>query len=147
MTAQLGAMRVTQELDALSTMGVSPTRRLVLPKAVALVIALPLLTVWTDLVALVGGVVSATMTLRIGARQFVAALPAAVPLVNYFIGLSKAAVFGLLIAITASHFGLRIKPNTQSLSRETTNAVVTAITLVILVDAIFAVVLQGVGMP
>jgi phospholipid/cholesterol/gamma-HCH transport system permease protein len=147
MTAQLGVMRVTKELDAYSAMGVSHTRRLVLPKVIALVIALPLLAVWTDLIALAGGIVAATLALGIGAEQFLVQLPTAVPLVNYFIGLGKAAVFGLMIALTAGHFGLRIQPDTQSLSRETTNAVVVAITFVILMDAIFAVVFQGVGMP
>jgi len=147
MTAQLGVMRVTKELDAYSAMGVSHTRRLVLPKLVALAIALPLLTVWTDLIALTAGIVSAAVTLKIGVRQFLEALPSAVPVANYFIGLGKAAVFGLFIALTAGYFGLRIQPDTQSLSRETTNAVVAAITLVILMDAIFAILFQGVGIP
>lgn len=147
MTAQLGVMRVTKELDAYAAMGVSHTRRLVLPKVVALVIALPLLTVWTDFVALMAGIFSAAITLKVGVREFIEALPSAVPIVNYVIGLGKAAVFGLFVGLTAGHFGLRIQPDTQSLSRETTNAVVTSITLVILMDAVFAIVFEGVGTP
>lgn len=146
MTAQLGVMRVTQELDALTVMGISPTLRLVLPKVLALLITMPLLVVWTDAMALAGGMVAAKVQLGISFLSFLHALPAAVPLVNLWIGLGKGAVFGVLVALTAAHFGLRIKPNTQSLGLETTNSVVTSITLVIVVDAAFAVLLQHVGL-
>jgi len=80
-------------------------------------------------------------------RQFIELLPGVVPVVNLWIGLSKGAVFGLVVASIACHFGLRIKPDTESLATETTNSVVTAITLVIVVDAIFAIIFQGVGLP
>ncbi len=146
MTAQLGVMRVTQELDALTTMGISPTLRLVLPKVVALLIVMPLLVVWTDAIALLGGMLAVKLELGIAYSQFLRALPSAVPLVNLWIGLGKGAVFGVLVAMTAAHFGLRIEPNTRSLGVETTNSVVSSITLVIVVDAVFAILLQNVGM-
>lgn len=147
MTARLGVMRLTQELDALEAMGISRSLRLVQPKVIALIVGLPLLVVWTDLIALFGGALSAWLELDIGLPLFVRKLPDAVPVANYFIGLGKAAVFGFLIALVACHFGLRIKPDTESLGHETTNSVVVAITSVILMDAIFAILFRGVGMP
>jgi phospholipid/cholesterol/gamma-HCH transport system permease protein len=147
MTARLGAMRVTQELDALSAIGISHSLRLVLPKVIAMGVALPLLVVWTDLVALVGGAMSARVELDLSPYQFILKLPGAVPVANYYIGLAKGVVFGLFIALIACHFGLRIEPNTESLGNETTNSVVVAITLVILVDAVFAIACRNVGLP
>lgn len=147
MTAQIGIMRVTEELDALSAMGISHSLRLTLPKVMALTIVLPLIGVWTSGMALIGGMVSAQTTLDISYQQFFLKLPDAVPLVNMFIGLLKSAVFGLFIALIACHFGFRIKPNTESLGNETTNSVVAAITVVIMVDAVFAILFMKVGMP
>lgn len=147
MTAQIGIMRVTEELDALSAMGISHSLRLTLPKVMALTIVLPLIGVWTSSMALIGGMVSAQNTLDISYQQFFLKLPDVVPLVNIFIGLLKSAVFGLMIALIACHFGFRIKPNTESLGNETTNSVVAAITVVIMIDAIFAILFMGVGMP
>jgi phospholipid/cholesterol/gamma-HCH transport system permease protein len=145
-TASLGVMRVTQELDALEAMGISRSLRLILPKVLALLIAMPLLVVWTDMIALIGGALAAHMELEISVHQFFLKLPGAVPVSNFFIGLAKGSAFGLFIALTACHFGLRIKPDTQSLGNETTNSVVTSITLVILLDAIFAIAFKGVGL-
>jgi phospholipid/cholesterol/gamma-HCH transport system permease protein len=147
MTAQIGIMRVTEELDALSAMGISHSLRLVLPKVAALTMAMPLLSVWTSAAALVGGMFSAQNTLDISYQQFMMKLPDVVPLMNVFIGFGKSAVFGLMIALIACHFGFRIKPNTESLGNETTNSVVAAITVVIMVDAVFAILFMGVGMP
>jgi phospholipid/cholesterol/gamma-HCH transport system permease protein len=147
MTAQIGIMRVTEELDALSAMGISHSLRLTLPKVAALTIVLPLIGVWTSAMALIGGMVSAQNTLDISYQQFFLKLPDVVPLINVFIGLGKSAVFGLMIALIACHFGFRIKPNTESLGNETTNSVVAAITVVIMVDALFAILFMNVGMP
>jgi phospholipid/cholesterol/gamma-HCH transport system permease protein len=146
MTAQLGVMRLTRELDALAVMGISRTLRLVLPKVVALAITLPLLILWTDMNALAGGMISAKVQLGISYSQFLDGLPAAVPIANLWLGVGKAAVFGILIALIASHYGLRIKPNTESLGMNTTASVVASITVVIIVDAIFAVVFSDVGL-
>ncbi|MEN3364680.1 MAG: phospholipid/cholesterol/gamma-HCH transport system permease protein [Burkholderiales bacterium] len=145
MTAQLGVMRVTRELDALAVMGISHTLRLVLPKVIALAVTLPLLVLWSDAIALAGGMISAHVQLGIGYRQFLDGLPAAVPIANLWLGIGKGVAFGILIALVASHFGLRIKPNTESLGENTTASVVAAITVVIIVDAIFAVVFSNVG--
>lgn len=145
MTAQIGVMRVTEELDALSVMGIPHTLRLVLPKMLALAIAMPLLILWTNAVALIGGMVSAQLQLGIDYRYFIASLPAAVPIANLWLGLAKGIVFGMFIALVACHFGLRIKPNTESLGQGTTSSVVTATTLVIVIDAIFAIMFSDVG--
>ena len=144
-TAQLGVMRVTEELDALSVMGISHTLRLILPKVAALAVVLPLLVLWTSGVALLGGAVSAKVELGMSIGQFFAGLPAAVPDVNLWLGIGKGVVFGVLIALIACHFGLRIQPNTESLAAGTTRSVVTSITAVIVADAIFAVIFSDVG--
>jgi phospholipid/cholesterol/gamma-HCH transport system permease protein len=144
-TAQLGVMRVTEELDAMLVMGIPHGFRLIMPKAVALAISMPLLVVWTDTMALAGGMVAAKLELGLSPEYFFHALPAAVPVVNYWIGLAKGVMFGILIALVSCHFGLRIKPNTESLGHGTTTSVVTAITVVILADALFAIIFNGVG--
>jgi phospholipid/cholesterol/gamma-HCH transport system permease protein len=145
MTAQIGVMRVTEELDALAVMGIPHTLRLVLPKTIALAIAMPLLILWTDAIALIGGMVSAQVQLGIDHRYFIDSLPASVPISNVWLGLAKGVVFGIFIALIACHFGLRIKPNTESLGQGTTSSVVTAITLVIVIDAVFAILFRNVG--
>jgi len=119
----------------------------VLPKIAALSLVMPLLSEWTNVAALLGGMVSALVTLDISMGQFVMKLPEVVPLANVFIGLGKSAVFGLAIALLACHFGFRIKPNTESLGIETTNSVVASITAVIMIDAVFAILLMKVGVP
>jgi len=144
-TAQLGVMRVTEELDALSVMGIPYTVRLVLPKVLALAITMPLLILWTTSIALIGGAIAAQVTLDISVTQFITGLPGAVPGVNLVIGIGKGVVFGALIALVACHFGLRIQPNTESLGIGTTNSVVTSITAVIIADAVFAIMFNDVG--
>lgn len=144
-TAQLGVMRVNEELDAMLVMGLPHGFQLILPKVLALAIAMPLLVVWTDAMALAGGMAAASMELGMAPSYFLQRLPDAVPLANYWIGLGKGMVFGILIALIACHFGLRIQPNTESLGQGTTASVVTAITVVILADAVFAIIFKNVG--
>lgn len=147
MTAQLGVMRVTEEIDALTTMGIPRSLRLVFPKVVALGVTLPLLVLWATAIALVGGMVSAQMQLDISLGFFLETLPKAVPVANLWIGLLKGVVFGIAIALVACHFGLRVQPNTESLSANTTASVVSAITVVILIDAVLAIVTRDIGLP
>jgi len=144
-TAQLGVMRVTEELDALSVMGIPHTVRLILPKIVALAIAMPLLILWTSGIALIGGALAASTQLGISVNSFMNGLPGAVPIVNIWLAMGKGVMFGGLIALVACHFGLRVQPNTESLGIGTTNSVVTSITAVIIADAIFAVIFSDVG--
>lgn len=147
MTAQIGVMRVTEEIDALSTLGVSRTIRVVLPKVAALTVAMPLLVLWSSASALLGGALAAFWQLDFSFTYFFSMLPKAVPIANLWIGLAKGAVFGFLIALLACQFGLHVRPNTESLSMRTTASVVTAITLVIIVDAVFAIFTRNLGMP
>ncbi len=145
-TAQIGVMRVTEELDAMRVMGISHSFRLVLPRALALAVAMPLLSTWTTLSALAGGMFAADAALGITPTFFLSALPEAVQIGNLGLALGKSVVFGLLIALIGCHFGLRVQPNTQSLGQGTTASVVTSITMVILVDALFAVLFKDVGL-
>ncbi|MFZ4538694.1 MlaE family lipid ABC transporter permease subunit [Propionivibrio sp.] len=147
MTAQIGVMRVTEEIDALATMGVSRSLRLVLPKVAALAIAMPLLVVWCSAAGIFGGMVSANLEMGLAYGFFIEALPKAVPVGNVWIGIGKGFFFGMLIALISCHFGLKVRPNTESLSSKTTTAVVTAITMVIIVDAVFAILTRNLGLP
>jgi phospholipid/cholesterol/gamma-HCH transport system permease protein len=145
MTAQIGVMRVTEELDAMRVMGIPRGLRLVLPRVLALAVAMPLISMWTSAAALVGGMVAADIALGISPAYFMQALPRAVPLANLWLALGKSAVFGILIALIACYHGLRVLPNTESLGQRTTSSVVISITTVILIDALFAVLFRGVG--
>ena len=144
-TAQIGVMRVTEELDAMRVMGISQGYRLVMPRALAMAVAMPLVAVWTTVAALFGGVLSADLTLGISPAFFLSSLPAAVEVSNLSLTVTKSMVFGVLIALIGCHYGLRIEPNTESLGQGTTASVVTSITVVILVDALFAVVFKDIG--
>ena len=145
-TAQIGVMRVTEELDAMRVMGIPHGLRLILPRVLALGIAMPLLVMWTNIVALTGGALAAKIVLGIDMSYFARALPGVVPVANLWIGLGKGVAFGMLIAIVGCHFGFRIKANSQSLGEGTTTSVVTSITIVILADAVFAILFQNVGL-
>ena len=144
-TAQIGVMRVTEELDAMRVMGIAKGFRLVMPRALALAIVMPLISVWTTIAALLGGMMAASVAMDITPAFFINALPAAVEVSNLTLATAKSVVFGVLIALVACHFGLRVKPNTESLGKGTTASVVTSITVVILVDALFAVLFKNVG--
>lgn len=145
MAAQIGVMRVTEEIDALATMGISRILRVVLPKVLGLTFIAPFLVIWTSVWALIGGAISANIELGLGFRFFFEYLATVVQPVNITLGLIKGLMFGFIVAIMACHFGLRIKPNTESLSRSTTSSVVTAITCVILIDAGFAILTSSIG--
>ena len=145
MTAQLGVMRVTEELDAMSVMGIPVSYRLIMPKVIALTITMPLIVIWTDVMALLGGMIAAKIEIDMSPQFFLHKLPDAVAIANYWIGLGKGAVFGLLISIVACHYGMRILPNTDSLGQGTTSSVVISITTVIIADAIFAIIFNALG--
>ncbi len=145
-TAQIGVMRVTEELDAMRVMGIPHGLRITLPRVIALGVAMPLLVMWTNVVALLGGALAAKLVLGIDMSYFARSLPGVVSIANLWIGLGKGVVFGGLIAIVACHFGFRIKANSRSLGIGTTTSVVTSITVVILADAVFAILFRNVGL-
>lgn len=129
----------------MQVMGISHGQRLVLPRVIALALAMPLVVLWTDLMALAGGMVVAAVHLDLSPAWFVLSLRDAVTLGNFWIGLGKGVLFGALIALIACYYGLKVEPNTESLGQGTTASVVMSITSVILVDAICAVVFSEVG--
>jgi phospholipid/cholesterol/gamma-HCH transport system permease protein len=144
-TAQIGVMRVTEELDAMRVMGIPLGFRLVMPRAFALALVMPLIAVWTTLAALGGGMLAADLSMGLSPTFFLNNLPRAVQVANLTLAMCKSVVFGFLIALIGCHYGLRVKPNTASLGQGTTASVVTSITVVILVDALFAVVFKNAG--
>jgi phospholipid/cholesterol/gamma-HCH transport system permease protein len=146
MTAQIGVMRVTGELEAMSVLGISHIRRLVVPKVIGQLVALPLIVAWTDAMAIVGGMVGARVQLGISYDSFLHGIVRLVPLSNVMFGVGKGALFGALIALISCHFGFRIQPDTESLSAGTTRAVVTALTAVLILDAVLAIAFSHVGM-
>ena len=141
-TAQIGIMRINQELDAMSVLGLSQTLRLAWPKVIALMIIMPLLALWTDILALLGGMLAAQMELGLTLPRFLERLPEVVALRHLWIGLVKSVAFGALIGLIACFFGFNVESSSESLGRATTRSVVTGITLVILADALFAVMLS-----
>ncbi len=144
-TAQIGVMRVTEELDAMRVMGIPHGFRLVMPRALALALAMPLVALWTTLAALAGGMLAADVAMGVSPGYFVQALPTVVKVSNLWLAMGKSVVFGVGIALIGCHWGLSVKPNTQSLGEGTTASVVSAITMVILVDAVFAVAFKNLG--
>ena len=141
-TAQIGVMRVTQELDAMEVMGISHGQRLIMPRVIALAITMPSLIMWTDTMALLGGILAAQYELGLSMVWSLQRLPDAIGISNFWIGNVKGVTFGIWIALVACHFGLRIEPNTESLGRGTTTSVVTSITGVILIDAVYAIIIN-----
>ncbi len=141
--AQIGTLKVTEEIDALRTIGISPMDLLVLPKVIALVIALPLLTVYTDVMGILGGMVMARAQLDVGFSTFIERLDHAVSLTSFLIGIGKAPVFAVIIALVGCYQGFQVSGSAESVGRQTTLSVVQSIFLVILVDALFSIAFSG----
>jgi phospholipid/cholesterol/gamma-HCH transport system permease protein len=138
-TAQIGTMKVTEEIDALRTIGISPLDLLVLPKLLALAIALPLLTVFTDVMGVLGGMVMARAQLGVSYGTFVDRLDEAITLTSFLIGVGKAPVFAAIIALVGCYQGFRVSGSADSVGRQTTVSVVQSIFLVILTDALLSI--------
>lgn len=138
--AQIGTMKVTEEIDALRTIGVGPLDLLVLPKVLALAVALPLLTVYTDVMGVLGGMVMARPQLGISFATFIDRLEYAVTPTSFLVGVGKAPVFAVIIALVGCYQGFQVTGSAESVGRRTTVSVVQSIFLVILVDALFSVV-------
>lgn len=138
-TAQIGTMTVTEEVDALRTLGIAPIDLLVLPKLLALMLALPLLTVYSDIMGVIGGMVVAQTQLGVGFSDFLNRFSDAVKLSSYLVGVGKAPVFAALIALVGCFQGFRVSGGADSVGRQTTLSVVQGIFLVIVADAAFSV--------
>lgn len=137
--AQIGTMAVTEEIDAMRTLGITPMDLLVLPKVVALVIALPLLTVFADVMGVLGGMIMAWAQLDVGPVDFLDRFSKAVSITTFAIGVGKAPVFAAIIAVVGCFQGMRTKGGADSVGRQTTRSVVQGIFLVIVADALFSI--------
>jgi phospholipid/cholesterol/gamma-HCH transport system ATP-binding protein len=133
-------MKVTEEIDALRTIGVPPLELLVLPKMIALVIVMPLLTVYTDVTGVLGGMIMAQWKLGVDMRAFLDRLDDAIVLSTYWTGLVKAPVFAMIVALVGCYRGFQVTGSAESVGTQTTMSVVQAIFLVIVTDAMFSIV-------
>ena len=140
-TAQLGVMKLTEEIDAMKTMGFEPFRFLVLPRIIALMISMPLLIFFADIVGIFGGMVVAKAQLNISFSSFLEHLQGALDSKHYWVGIFKGPFFAWLIAAVACFRGLQVSRDTESIGRYTTTSVVNAIFLVIACDALFSIIL------
>jgi len=143
--AQIGTMQVREEVDALETIGVSPIDLLVLPKLLALILVVPLLSVFADVLAIFGGMVQANLQLGLGFNAFFYRLEEAISYSTFMIGVGKAPVFAAIIAVVGCYQGLQVKGSAESVGRHTTISVVQSIFLVIVTDAMFSVMFSVMG--
>ncbi len=144
-SAQIGSMKVREEVDAMRTLGLDPVEVLVLPRLLALVVALPLLAFFADLMGLLGGALMSWVALDISPRLFVERLHEAVDLWTFLVGIVKAPVFAVLIAVVGCFEGMRVEGSAESVGQLTTRAVVESIFLVIVFDAVFSVFFAAIG--
>ena len=145
MAAQIGAMKVNDEVDAINVLGLSPYAVLVIPRILALLIGLPLLVFIGDVAGILGGMVVAERQLGIGASAFIARLDQVLPLKTALLGLVKAPVFALFIGVIACRMGLTVARDAQSVGANTTSTVVQSIVAVIIINAMFAVAFVELG--
>ena len=143
--AQIGTMQVNEEIDAMRTIGLDPMEVLVLPRTLALLVAMPLLAVYADLMGLAGGALMAIVSLDITFTQFTERLKDVVPIWAFWAGIIKAPVFGIAIALVGCREGLKVRGSADSVGRQTTRAVVISIFLVIVIDAMFSIFFSAVG--
>ncbi len=137
--AQIGSMAVTEEIDAMRTLGIAPLELLVLPKLIALVIVLPLLTVFADVLGVFGGMIMARAQLGVGFDEFLERFAKAISITSYAVGVGKAPVFAAIIAMVGCFQGFRTEGGADSVGRHTTRSVVQSIFLVIVADALFSI--------
>jgi phospholipid/cholesterol/gamma-HCH transport system permease protein len=145
-TAQLGTMKLTEETDAIRTLGLSPTAVLVLPRVIALMVAMPLLTFVGDAASIAGAMAVADLMLDVTPTTFVERMQTALAPRHFLIGLAKAPVFALFIAVIACRMGMAVSRDTRAIGISTTSTVVQSIVAVIVLDAFFAVLFQQLGL-
>jgi phospholipid/cholesterol/gamma-HCH transport system permease protein len=143
--AQIGTMKITEEVDAMRTIGVVPTEALVIPRMLATVIMMPLLGIYASIVAIAGGGLLCWIALEIPPATFVQRIREVTPITDFYVGMIKAPVFGAIIAMAGCFQGMRVQGNSEEVGLKTTAAVVQAIFLVIVLDAFFAVFFSSIG--
>ena len=143
--AQIGTMRLTEEVDAMRTIGVSPMEALVVPRVLACTLMMILLGFYASVLAIIGGAFLSHFALDIPFFTFLARIQEVVPLHDVWVGLTKAPVFGLIIAVAGCYQGMQVKSNAEEVGTRTTQAVVAAIFMVIVLDAFFAIFFTKIG--
>ncbi len=144
--AQIGSMAVTEEIDAMRTLGIKPMEILVLPKVIALVIAMPLLTVAADALGVFGGMIMAQTQLDVGFPEFIARFLKAISVTSFLLGVGKAPVFAFIIVMVGCFQGFRTHGGADQVGRQTTRSVVQSIVLVIVADGLFSVVFSALNL-
>ncbi|MDF8334524.1 ABC transporter permease [Novosphingobium cyanobacteriorum] len=144
-SAQLGTMKLTEEVDAMRTIGVSPMEALVLPRILATMLMMPLLGIYSAALGIVGGAFLASLTLGIPFLTFLSRIQEVVPLHDVWVGLLKGPVFGLIVSVAGCYQGMQVKANAEEVGTRTTSAVVMAIFMVIVLDAFFAIFFTEIG--
>ncbi|MBB4617952.1 ABC transporter permease [Sphingomonas abaci] len=143
--AQIGTMKLTEEIDAMRTIGVSPMEALVVPRTLAAIVLMPLLGFYSSLIAMIGGGLLAAVSLGIPPVTFIARIREVVPITDLYVGLIKAPVFGAIIALAGCFQGMQVEADAEQVGLRTTSAVVQGIFLVIVLDAFFAVFFTWLG--
>ena len=143
--AELGTMKLTEEIDAMRTIGVSPMEALVVPRILAAVLMMPLLGFFASVMAIIGGAVIGELMLGIPFLTFLRRIQEVVPLYDLYVGMVKAPIFGLILALAGCYQGMQVKGNAEEVGQRTTQAVVQAIFMVIVLDAFFAVFFTEIG--
>lgn len=144
--AQIGTMAVTEEIDAMRTLGIAPLELLVIPKVIALVIAMPLLTVFADVMGVAGGMLMAQTQLDVSYTEFLDRMGKAVSVTSYMVGIAKAPVFAIIISMVGCFQGFRTRGGADSVGLQTTRSVVQSIFLVIVADAVFSIAFSLLGL-
>ncbi len=143
--AELGAMKVNEEIDAFKTFAISPLEFLVVPRILALLVMMPLLCVFADLIAILGGFLVSTSMLDITPTEYIRRTIEAITLKSFLLGIFKGGVFGVIVAVTGCLRGMQCGTNAAAVGQATTSAVVTGITAIVAVDGIFAVLCNALG--
>jgi len=144
-TAQIGSMKVNEEVDAMRTLGLDPIQVLVIPRVLALVLMLPLLAFFSDIMGLLGGALMAWSVLDVSPGMFIERLNTSIGMWTFWVGIIKAPVFGLLIALVGCYEGLQVANSAESVGSRTTRSVVESIFLVMIVDAVFSIFFAYIG--
>ena len=145
-TAEIGVMKVRQEVDALKSMGFDPFELLVLPRLIALLIVLPLLTLLADIMGLLGGAVISMSLMDIGLPEYLERARSAISYDDFVVGMIKAPVFALVIGLVGCMHGLKVSGSSESVGKETTVSVVKSIFLILMLDGLFSIYFQKVGL-
>ena len=145
-TAQLGSMKINEEIDALYTMGLSPTELLVVPKVIGLLLVFPLLIFWADIFGFLGAMIMSKHMLDIGYTEFLSRVQDSVGLKQFMLGMYKAPAFALLIALVGCFQGFRVESSATSVGTQTTKSVVQALFLIIVTDAVYSIIYSWKGL-